>query len=123
MKDNNGLIPPPTFINILVKAECDAGSGAWTAYCAPDPIVVTAPSILNFQLVAAPEHVVFKDIIDKTITRVKQLSPPTVSRDGKMLTLSNMASEWVTLDVTLHLTDKDQQDLPMDPQIRNEPQG
>lgn len=119
------LTPPgPNFCNVLVTAVPSSKPGIYTVTCFPEKIPVIGPTIVNFQLIApTPADVEFLSKIGKSPSDKRQLSNPSVSTDGKMLTLSDVCTWMGEIDTTLYVTDKDKGDQGFDPQIRNDPRA
>lgn len=123
MNPNETVIAPPAFINVRVTALPGPVAGEYKITCKPDPISILSPTIINFQLVPpTPQGLAFTPEINKNPSNTHQLSLPTVSADGRMLTLSDVHTRIESLDVILHVVDEDGQDIAFDPQIQNEPQ-
>jgi hypothetical protein len=123
MSSNDSPIAPPAYINVHVTALPGRLLGGYDITCKPDPIPISSPTIINFQLIP-PTHpgIVFSPKIEKNPDGTHQLSIPSVSTDGRMLTVSNVHTVMETLNVTLHVTSPDGRDIGFDPQIQNEPQ-
>ena len=114
--------PVPAFINVLVTAVELGVKGDYSIICNPESIPIKGPTILNFELVApTPAHVHFESKIHKKPDDKHQLSIPSVSTNGKYLTLSDIHTWHGEIDVMLYVTDK-KKEHGFDPQIRNEPQ-
>ena len=117
------ISPVPAFINVQVTALPSGKPGKYTITCLTDPVLVSGATILNFQLIpGTPADVVFIEKISKNPRHKHQLSDPSVSTDGKMLTLSDVDTWSGSIEVTFYVTDKDKGEHGFDPQIRNEPQ-
>lgn len=115
------LPPAPKLIKVTVTA-VKTTSESYTIVCTPEKIPVHELSIINFQLVPpTPADVQFTDIIVKHPSDLNQLSHPSVSTDGKMLTLSDVHTVQGDIEVFLHVTDAGKGHHKFDPQIRNEP--
>lgn len=121
---------PPAFINTIVIAERrpdEDGNTHCRKYrvtCHPPSLVVTEPgTILNFQLITpTPQEIVFRGIEKKKPNPERQLSDPSISVDGKQLTLSDANSIKEKIDVTLLFKDGDR-DVSYDPQVQNDPRA
>jgi hypothetical protein len=119
---------PPAFINTIVIAERrpeEDGNTHCRKYrvtCHPPYLVVTEPgTILNFQLITpTPEEIAFRGIEKKKPYPTRQLSDPSISVDGKQMTLSDINSIKEKIEVTLLLKDGDC-DVSYDPQVQNDP--
>ncbi|SDX58720.1 hypothetical protein SAMN04515617_10524 [Collimonas sp. OK242] len=124
MNRNDASIAPPAFVNVQVTALPGPVAGEYTITCKPDPISILSPTIINFQLVPpTPLGIAFTPEINKHPSDTHQLSLPTVSTDGRMLTLSDVYTRVESLSVMLHVVDGDGRNIAFDPQIQNEPQG
>jgi len=122
MTPETGSTLAPAFINIHVTAVELGVKGDYTIICDPENIPIKGPTILNFELVApTPAHIHFESKIHKKPDDKHQLSNPTVSTNGKYLTLSDVYTWTGEIDVLLYVTDK-KKEHGFDPQIRNEPQ-
>lgn len=110
---------PPYLKNVRVTLN---SSGA--PECYPDKIPSPRYSVLNFYLdpLEVPEDFIFLPKITKVPDGTRQFSQPTVSTDGKMLTISDVDNLRESVNITLYVIDKDQRVMPVDPQIVNEPQ-
>jgi hypothetical protein len=123
MNRNDASIAAPAFFNVQVKALPGPVAGEYTITCTPDPIQILSPTIINFQLVPPTRPgIAFTPEINKNPSNTHQLSIPTVSTDGRMLTLSDVYTRIESLNVILHVIDEDGRDIAFDPQIQNEPQ-
>jgi len=84
-------------VQITVEKQTDSATGAVSykvVSANPQPVVITeADTILNYQLVApTPDDVVFTGL---TLTPAsRQFSKPTISADGKNITLSDVNTQW-----------------------------
>jgi hypothetical protein len=84
-------------VQITVEKQTDSATGAVSykvVSATPQPVVITEPdTILNYQLVApTPDDVVFTGL---TLTPANhQFSKPTISADGKNITLSDVNTQW-----------------------------
>jgi hypothetical protein len=113
----------PHFIKVNVSVTPSSIDGEYDIHCHPDPVKVHHLSVINFQLCPeTPEDVVFTPKIIKCPADWHQLSDPTVSTDGKMLTLSDIHSKHGGVEVFLHVIGKHRKEIKFDPQIINEPQ-
>ena len=115
--------PAPAFVNVRVTVTPGSQAGQYAIACFPDPVPVTQRTVINFYMDpdSAPIDVIFTDKIIKKPDHTRQFSLPSVSTDGKMLTLSDVDTVRETVHITLHVTDKDHRKIPFDPQIVNGP--
>lgn len=119
---------PPAFINMTVQAEPrrdktgNTPCGGYHVTCHPAALVVSQlNSILNFQLIApTPDGVKFASISKHKPIPVTQLSNPSISLDGKLMTLCDANTVAEPIDVTFHFTDGPHT-FTFDPQVQNEP--
>src|SRR5471030_2990721 len=76
-------------------------------------------AVLNYQLVSAPKGIVF-DGFDKISSNPgHQLSKPSISADGKMMTFSDRNSENEAILIILKF--RDNSVILFDPEVTNEP--
>jgi hypothetical protein len=119
---------PPVFLNMIVIVERrpvkdgNSNGGDFQVTCHPPYLVVTEPgSIINFQLIApTPDTIKFSGIDKKKPNPERQLSDPSVSVDGRQMTLSDANTIKETIDVTLLFNDGDCSGS-FDPQVQNDP--
>ncbi|MBC7452381.1 MAG: hypothetical protein H7335_01480 [Massilia sp.] len=119
---------PPALINVLViVVPCDDGSGnmgdgLYNVTTLPHAITVTRRNtIVNYQLIApTPDAFVFLGMEKKPSGGVWQLSKPSISLDGKMLTFSDQNSDREDIAVTLLFSDG-MAHISHDPQVQNTP--
>ena len=111
---------PPAVLNMLVIAmPSNDGSGTYQVTCNPPSLVVTQPNtIISFQLIGpTPTNVLFTGFYETGIP-VQQMSLPSITNDGKLMTSIDANSAAGTIDVTLHFKDSEVQ-FSFDPQIHN----
>ncbi len=117
---------PTAFLNVQVTAlpETDPASGK-TRYRTrfnPERLVVTEhDTVINYQLVApTPAGVRFRSVTVKP-GREDQLSDPSISESGKLVTFSDANTRTADFHLTLHFTDRDGIEFLVDPEGANEP--
>jgi hypothetical protein len=114
------------FVNVAVTVTTStiAGpAGQYTVECVPDPITVThKDAVLNFQLVSAPEGVMFWGA-SISPRHPAQFLPPQIIAQGRMMTLVdiNDEPEGQVYHLTLQLVDETGRHFVHDPQIINRP--
>lgn len=121
------LTPAPAFHNITVVVEPrpngdgNAGGGKWRVTCTPYSMpVYTGDAILNYQLVSpTPSGIVFAGYDACAPLPGRELSRPSISVDGKMMTLSDRNSKGETILITLRF--KDVMEILYDPEVPNNP--
>jgi hypothetical protein len=121
---------PPAFINTIViveqRPEEDGNSKCrkYQVTCHPPYLVVTEPgTILNFQLIApTPEAFVFKGIHKHKPHPEPQLSDPSISLDGKQMTLCDANTVVEDIQVTLRFRHHERE-IDFDPQVQNDPKA
>lgn len=113
---------PAVLQNIAVSVRPDEKNPKkYIAVTEPVDPILTAPNvILNYQIVNSYGlDIVFTGATVKPRYN-RQLSKPTVSVDGKMLTISDINTEKMTLNITLEFEGPDGVFLH-DPQVQNDP--
>jgi hypothetical protein len=121
---------PPAFINTIViveeRREEDGNSKCrkYQVTCHPPYLVVTQPgTILNFQLIApTPAAVTFKGVYKHKPYPEPQLSDPSISLDGKQMTLCDANTLQEDIHVTLRLQHQERE-IDFDPQVQNDPKA
>lgn len=130
---------PPDFFNIQVTViPVPAGTGNagktknYRVTCYPEAITVThKDSVINYQLVpATPDDIVFCGMSQSDPVDVPQLSRPSISVDGKLLTFSDLNSVAEDIHITLKFAHREElaasndyeAHILFDPQVGNDPQ-
>lgn len=124
--NNTNLSSVPEFHNITVVVEPtpngggNAGGGKWKVTCTPySSPVFTGDAILNYQLVApTPSGIVFAGYDVSAPLPGRELSKPSISVDGKMMTFSDRNSKGEIILVTLRF--KDVMEILYDPEVPND---
>lgn len=118
----------PVFHNIKVWLEVskdhqgNSSDKNYNVYCDP-PVqpVYTGDAVLNYQLVhPTPPGIVFVGFDKVKQHSARQLSAPSISADGKMMTFSDRHSECEPILITLKF--KDNTEILFDPEVSNDPQ-
>lgn len=110
---------PPAFINVIVVAM--PIDGGYQVTCIPPTVSVTEPStLLNFQLIDPTPATVRFNGIEQNQGTESQFSDPSISLDGKQLTLCDANSVWGGIDVTLLFSNGGDK-FKFDPQVQNTP--
>ncbi|GAB3438737.1 hypothetical protein NX773_07125 [Massilia solisilvae] len=124
--NSTSTVAAPSFHNITVvvvptpDGSGNAGGGKWKVTCSPYSCpVFTGDAILNYQLVApTPSGIVFAGYEACAPLPGRELSRPSISVDGKMMTFSDRNSKGETILVTLRF--KDIMEILYDPEIPND---
>lgn len=118
---------PTPFLNVQVTAipeKTQAGEKRrYKTTFHPEKLVVTEPdTVINYQLVEpTPPDVQFRKVVIKP-GREDQLSEPTISESGKLVTFSNANTRKVTFNLTLHFKDESETEFAVDPEMENQPE-
>lgn len=110
------------FHNVKVTVIRD-DSGKHHVGCVPPSVTVDQEnSVVSYQLVSAPEGVVFwgAEILPALQTQFKS---PQITADGRMMTFDDIDNDVTgeTFDLTLQFTGTDGVQFDFDPQIINRP--
>ena len=114
----------PKFHNVAVtlKAVPSGGNTAGGKYivkCLPDTVnVVGGDAIINYQLTKAPAGIVFTGFDHSGSSADRELSKPSISVDGKMMTFSDINLEEGPILITLKF--RDDTEILFDPEVSNE---
>ncbi|AVR97256.1 hypothetical protein [Pseudoduganella armeniaca] len=117
---------PTAFLNVQVTAipgiDPKTGKTKYTVHFNPAALQVTEyDTVINYQLVdPTPAGVVFKSVTVKP-GREDQLSDPSISESGKLVTFSDANTKKANFHLTLHFKDKAGVEFLHDPEISNEP--
>jgi hypothetical protein len=115
---------PTQFINVLVTAipDRDAAGATYKTTFVPEVVTVFQPdTVINYQLVEpTPESVRFASV--EIAPDSTQISEPSISRSGKLVTFSDANTKRESLAVTLHFSDRHGARFAVDPDIKNDPQ-
>jgi hypothetical protein len=119
-------VPPATFENIQISVTPNPEKeGEYIVIAVPaDPTLTQPNTVVNYQIVdTGGRDIVFTGMSVKPHHN-GQLSPATVSVDGKMLTFSDINTVKMTLNINLKFKDHDKEGLAFshDPQVQNDPQ-
>lgn len=119
-------IEPTEFDNVQVIAIPEknptTGEVTYRTTFIPESIVITTNDcVINYQLISpTPDGVQFTGMsINPKHTH--QLSTPSISRSGRIMTFSDANTLKEVLHITLHFTDKDQVEFSVDPDVENDP--
>ncbi len=123
---SNTDVKKPHFHNIQVKikfmpdGDGNTADKRYKVKCTPARIPVHhGDAVLNYQLVSAPPGIVF-DGFDKVRPYPgRQLSAPSISADGKMMTFSDRNTENEPIVIILKF--RDNSVILFDPEVTNEP--
>jgi len=121
---------PAAFINTIVIVEprpLEDGNSHCRKYritCHPPYLVVAErDTILNFQLILpTPEDILFKGLKKKKPFPERQLSDPSISLNGKQMTLCDANTICEDIDVTLQFHHHGRE-IDYDPQVQNDPRA
>lgn len=118
-------IAPTDFKNVQVTAipvvDPKTGNVTYNTTFSQNKLTITQPdTVINYQLInPTPADVIFKSVKIKQHT--DQLSPPSISLSGKLVTFSDQNSVKETISLTFYFTDKDGVEFNVDPDLENEP--
>ena len=119
----NTLPASTAFVNILVSVKPNATEpGKYDILTAPAVPVITEPdTVISYQIFDSG-NIVFTGVSILPEGN-DQLSPPSISLSGKLLTFSDANTKQMDLNVTLMFTDTSKPKLAFshDPQISNRP--
>lgn len=109
------------FINIQVIVMPKARPGDYDVICNPELVTVQSlDTVINYQIIdPSPEGIKFSGVEIKP-DHNHQLSQPSISVSGKLLTFSDANTIKETMNVTLRFIDNDGHNFGFDPQIANE---
>nr|WP_315398837.1 hypothetical protein [uncultured Duganella sp.] len=123
-KENSiGAVSVTPFINVLVWVKLLEDGVSYDVRCEPSTLKVRQKdTVINYQIV----HTYGQDIIfsglDVTPPDLNQISTPSISSSGKLLTVSDANTYDGWLSLYLEFTDKSLgRSFVHDPQVRNEP--
>lgn len=113
------------FINVLVWVKRRADEKGYDVRCEPDaPKVVQPDTVINYQIVETyGQDIVFSGL-DVSPAGLEQISIPSISFSGKLLTVNdaNTYNGWLSL--YLEFADRTAGiKFKHDPQVRNDPEG
>lgn len=111
------------FIDIIVTVKHSTIPGKYDVHTEPPaPIVTETDTVINYHIFD-PEgnNIVFSGMSVKPHDN-NQLSAPSVSVSGQLLTFSDANTKKMTLDINLKFKDKLGLEFMHDPQVKNEPQ-
>lgn len=110
------------FVNVQVWVKKKADGSGYDVRCEPSvPKVVQKDTVINYQIVDTfGEDIVFSGL-EVTPKDLNQISAPSISASGKLLTVSDANTHCCWLNLNLEFTDKTLSLAFMhDPQIRND---
>lgn len=126
MSSSEPAVPKTAFENVQVVAipnkDPVTGEIVYLTTFKPEVLSVKAhDAVINYQLVApTPEGVKFTGLTVSPAHN-EQLSEPSLSKSGLMLTFSDANTVEETLSITLHFIDKDLIEFNVDPDLDNYP--
>jgi hypothetical protein len=125
---------PTSFIDVLVTVTPGAEPGSFNYVTDPVAPVITQPdTVINYQIFDSAGHdIVFTGLTVEPADN-GQLSIPSLSVSGKLLTLSDANTEKVTMTIQLHFSESGAAAKSVaaprlafkaanDPQVQNDPQ-
>ncbi|UMR29821.1 hypothetical protein MJ904_22730 [Massilia sp. MB5] len=121
-------IEPTAFVNVQVVAipKVDPATGNvtyQTTFHPPAIVVKKRDTVINYQIVSpTPVGVEFFAMTVVPKHTHHQLSEPSVSQSGKLITFSNANTVKEKMNITLHFLDNDKTIFNVDPEIINEPE-
>jgi hypothetical protein len=120
-------MPTPTpFINVQVIAipqlDPTTGEVKYNTTFIPEMITVKeSDTVINYQLIApTPVGVEIKGL-SVNPDNTHQLSKPSISESGKLVTFSDANTEKITLNITITFKDTDGVEFCVDPEVQNDP--
>lgn len=121
------LVASTPFINVSIKVRPGSKPGTYKVETAPAILCVKQPdTVINYQIVDTGEnHIIFNRKNPMTVVPAdnNQLSAPSASVSGKLLTFSDANTSPMAINITLNFTDEDGVEFSHDPEVLNEPQG
>ena len=113
------------FINVLVWVKRKDDQSGYDVTCQPAiPLVAQPDTVINYQIVDTYGQDIIFSGLDVTPSDVNQISLPSISVSGKLLTVNdaNTYKGWLSLflefnDLSAGIRFKH------DPQVRNDPEG
>lgn len=121
----SNLVPPVTFQNILVWVKPNPEKPhKYIVRTEPEiPVIKQQDTIINYQIVdTAGLPIVFTGMTVKP-KHNDQLSPATVSVDGRQLTFSDINTVKMMLNIRLQFDRLDEGAFSHDPQVENDPKA
>lgn len=128
MSSAEKIVPPTSFINVQVISipheDPVTHKIEYQTIFLPKTIVIKEhDTVINYQLIEpTPEGVQFKGMSVKP-KHSEQLSLPSISRSGKLITFSDANTVAETLNITLHFKDTEGTEFNVDPELINEIPG
>lgn len=110
------------FINVLVWVKKKENEDGYDVFCEPKaPRVVQKDTVINYQIADTfGQDIVFSGL-DVTPKDVNQISTPSISQSGKLLTVNDANTYNGWLNLFLEFTDKSLgRTFIHDPQVRND---
>jgi hypothetical protein len=117
---------PTPFVNVQVTAipvkDQSTGKTSYNVHFDPASLVVSVfDTVIAYQLVGpTPADVVFKSVKVKP-GQEDQLSTPSISESGKLVTFSDANTRQVDFRLTFHFADDAQHEFSVDPEVVNQP--
>lgn len=119
------LVASTSFINVSIKVRPGNTPNTYKVETAPAILRVTeADTVINYQIVDSGDYnIVFNKKNPVTVIPAdnKQLSSPSVSVSGKILTLSDANTDEMLLNLTLNFVDEKGVEFNHDPEVENTP--
>lgn len=117
------LVPPITFQNVLVWVKPKADKpGKYEVSTEPAiPVITQQDTVINYQIVDTDGYPIIFTGMSVKPKENGQLSSPSVSVDGRLLTFNDLNTIKMMLNITLHFKDKDGIEFSHDPQVSNDP--
>jgi hypothetical protein len=119
------MTTPTTFLNVQVtvtqKIDSEGKTSYDTTFDPPSLTVKARDSVINYQIVeSTPAGIIFSDVSIKP-DHENQLSTPSISRSGRLVTFSDENSVKMTLNLTFRFKDPNGVEFLVDPELDNEP--
>jgi hypothetical protein len=112
------------FINVLVRVKLNKEKSGYDVHCEPEaPLILQKDTVINYQITdTGGQDIVFSGL-DVTPPDLKQISTPSISFSGKLLTVNDANTYKGWLSLFLEFTDRTAKTtFKHDPQVRNEPE-
>jgi hypothetical protein len=115
------------FINVSVKVRPGGAPGNYKVETAPAVLCIKQPdTVINYQIVDSGDYkILFNKKNPMTVVPADndQLSLPSVSQSGRLLTFNDANSSKMTLNISLNFVDQDGIEFSHDPEVDNDPEG
>lgn len=117
--------PITPFINVQVWVKKNTDQTGYDVRCEPNvPMVLQKDTVINYQIVDTyGDDIVFSGL-EVTPDGLNQISVPSISESGKLLTVSDANTQCCRISLLLEFTDKSiSHSFKHDPQVQNDTQA